>query len=257
MEDKLFYTSNMAHFRSDIGIGQSVILCQHNSFEHLMNETAYSITAMFKTANKSDVGRPMTLARREHFAPRTCHTGLSHQCVSEAPRGACSRKIIAFRNHSGRLSEFDQLFSMAENSESLPERPKEGGEDGEKGPSKGALKKMAKEKEKAEKAAKRAAEEAARKKEQEANDVSAADYGELPLIQTGDHESRISLTEMAQKYENTEPAEGSESQVVFRAVVENARNQSAKLSFLVFKQGFESIQAVVAASDRLSRQMVK
>ena len=146
---------------------------------------------------------------------------------------------------------------MAETTEALPERPKEGGEEGEKGPSKSALKKMAKEKEKAEKAAKRAAEEAAKKKEQEANDVSAEDYGELPLIQIGDHQSRISLAEMAKKYENTDIADGQEPQVVFRAIVENARNQSAKLSFLVFKQGFESIQAVVAASDTLSRQMVK
>jgi len=46
-------------------------------------------------------------------------------------------------------------------------------------------------------------------------------------------------------------------QVVFRAIVENAREQSAKLSFLVLGHRLSTIQAVVAASDTLSRQMVK
>lgn len=46
-------------------------------------------------------------------------------------------------------------------------------------------------------------------------------------------------------------------EVVFRAIVENARNQSAKLSFLLLGQGVNNIQAVVAESPSLSRQMVK
>lgn len=45
--------------------------------------------------------------------------------------------------------------------------------------------------------------------------------------------------------------------VVFRGVVENARAQGAKLAFLTFRQDAETIQAVVAESDTLSRQMVK
>lgn len=155
---------------------------------------------------------------------------------------------------------------MAENEAAIPERPKEDattaaaaapGEEGEKGPSKSALKKLAKEKEKAEKAAKRAAEEAARKKESEANDVSAEDYGELPLVRTSTGVRHARLTDLAEKYESASFEEGNGPEVVFRATVENARNQSAKLSFLVFGQGPTNIQAVVAASEKLSRQMVK
>lgn len=44
---------------------------------------------------------------------------------------------------------------------------------------------------------------------------------------------------------------------MFRAVVENAREQSAKLTFLVFGHRLSTIQAVVAASGSTSRQMVK
>lgn len=61
---------------------------------------------------------------------------------------------------------------------------------------------------------------------------------------------RVNLIDVAENY--TESTE-----ICFRAVVENARNQSAKLSFLVFRQGLNTIQSVVAASDSLSRQMVK
>lgn len=147
----------------------------------------------------------------------------------------------------------------------LPERPKDapaaeggaGADGAEKGPSKSALKKAAKEKEKAEKAAKRAAEEAARKKESEANDVSSADYGELPLVRQSSGVTHEKLVGLKEQWDTKEIKEGEGPSVVFRATVENARNQSAKLSFLVFGQQGETIQAVVAASDTLSRQMVK
>lgn len=149
----------------------------------------------------------------------------------------------------------------------LPERPKEGGEaaEGEKGPSKNALKKMQKEKEKAEKAAARKAQEDAQKKEKEANDVSSNDYGELPMIGSQPYipnapgsAPRVKLHEIAEKYNDTTPMdEAGGPEICFRASVENARNQSAKLSFLVFQQGMSTIQGVVAASDTLSRQMVK
>jgi len=146
---------------------------------------------------------------------------------------------------------------MADQEQTLAVRPKETGEEGGKGPSKGALKKLQKEKEKAEKAAKRAAEEAARKQEQEANDVSADDYGELPLVRRSTGAQHASLAALADKWERFSWEESSRPAVVFRATVENARNQSAKLSFLVFSQQANTIQAVVAASDALSRQMVK
>lgn len=146
---------------------------------------------------------------------------------------------------------------MADNA-ALPERPKEGGEEAEKGPSKAALKKLAKEKEKAEKAAKRAEEEAARKKEAEANDVSKGDYGELPMVRESTGVAHAKLLDLQEKYDGKEEVnEGDRPNVVFRATVENARNQSAKLSFLVFGQGPHTIQAVIAASDAVSRQMVK
>ncbi|EME86573.1 uncharacterized protein MYCFIDRAFT_151582 [Pseudocercospora fijiensis CIRAD86] len=157
---------------------------------------------------------------------------------------------------------------MADEAKEMPERPKEnaepaaGGAEGEKGPSKSALKKMQKEKEKAEKAARIKAEQEAKKKADEANDVSKGDYGELPLVRTSTGVKHEKLEALAQKYRDDAPAEqwaeGEKGpQVVFRATVENARNQSAKLSFLVFSQQSATIQAVVAASDTLSRQMVK
>jgi len=122
------------------------------------------------------------------------------------------------------------------------------------------LKKAAKEKEKAEKAAKRKEAEEAQKKQAEANDISKEDYGELPVLSNAAPTGvpRISLAELSEKYHDTTPMEEEGGpQVVFRAIVENARNQSAKLSFLTLRQGLSSIQAVVAESPALSRQMVK
>ena len=168
----------------------------------------------------------------------------------------------------------EQNGAPAEQSQSIPERPKEA-DDSEKGPSKNALKKAAKEKEKvfqrnnesikpcsvcmlrkyvqAEKAAKRKAAEDAQRQQNESNDVSSDDYGELPMMQPymPQEPNRIGLAQLA----GQEDAAGKE--VVFRARVENARVQSAKLAFLVFSQGLSTTQAVVAASETLSRQMVK
>ncbi|TKA49265.1 hypothetical protein B0A49_11362, partial [Cryomyces minteri] len=145
-------------------------------------------------------------------------------------------------------------------SQSLPERPKDApaGE----APSKNALKKAAKEKEKAEKAAKRKAAEDAQKQQSAAEDVSAKDYGKLPMVgseaYTPSGVTRVTLSTMAEQFKDASSAEGEGGpEVVFRAVVDNARVQSAKLAFLMFKQGLDTIQAVVAASETLSRQMVK
>ncbi|KAI9833337.1 MAG: hypothetical protein M1819_003732 [Sarea resinae] len=135
------------------------------------------------------------------------------------------------------------------NTQDLPERPKE-----EAGaPSKNALKKAAKEKEKAEKAARRKEQEEKQKQESAASDISSDDYGELPMVGSQvtppSGIKRIALSSLTEKDED--------ASVVFRATVHNARVQSAKLAFLVFGQRMETIQAVVAASEKLSRQMVK
>lgn len=156
---------------------------------------------------------------------------------------------------------------MADNE--LPTRPKDASEEGaegaaEKGPSKAALKKAAKEAEKAKKAAERKAAEEAQQKAAEANDISKNDYGELPPVGTkgyntpGEDVPRASLAKIAEEYKDTTKMdEAGGPQIVFRGVVENARAQGAKLAFLTFRQGWETIQAVVAESDTLSRQMVK
>ncbi|KAF4548562.1 tRNA synthetases class II (D, K and N)-like protein 1 [Elsinoe fawcettii] len=157
----------------------------------------------------------------------------------------------------------DQSAPAGQSAEALPERPKEdapAGAEGEKGPSKSALKKMQKEKEKAEKAAKRKAEEDAARAAKDANDVSKADYGELPVLPETPATSvpRVTLSELSKQYADTSSlTEPGGPEVVFRAIVENARNQSAKLSFLLLGQSGDNIQAVVAESPSLSRQMVK
>ncbi|KAL9055741.1 MAG: hypothetical protein Q9162_003377 [Coniocarpon cinnabarinum] len=157
------------------------------------------------------------------------------------------------------------IMADSDNTNSLPERPREGeGPDGPaSAPSKNALKKAAKEKEKAEKAAKRKAAEETQKAQAEAEDVSKEDYGDLPLVGSAaynpPHDNRRTLQDISQQYtENTSFAEvPGGPKVVFRATVENAREQSAKLTFLVLGHKLDTIQAVVAASESTSRQMVK
>ncbi|KAJ4346185.1 hypothetical protein N0V95_005601 [Ascochyta clinopodiicola] len=123
------------------------------------------------------------------------------------------------------------------------------------GPSKNALKKAQKEKEKAEKKAAAKARELAdrtKKETADAEDVSKDSYGELPL--TGSKEfkptgiARVSLDDVADNVDK---------EITFRCWVENARVQSAKLAFLNLRQNLSTIQAVIAASDKLSKQMVK
>ena len=153
----------------------------------------------------------------------------------------------------------------SEGGKQLPERTVEGqGPDGAAAaPSKNALKKAAKDKEKTEKAAKRKAAEEAQKAQAEADDVSKNDYGDLPLVAsapyTSPHDQWRTLQDIAKQYtENTSyEDEPGGPEVVFGATVENAREQSAKLTFLVLGHQLDTVQAVVAASDTLSRQMVK
>lgn len=148
---------------------------------------------------------------------------------------------------------------------SLSERPKDAENaapaDGA-GPSKNALKKAAKEREKAEKAAARKAAEDKQKQETEANDVSKEDYGDLPPVGSPEwkttEEEQVSLAQIAKQYKDASFSDGADApKVVFEAIMENAREQSAKLAFLVLGDGGQNIQAVVAASESLSRQMVK
>ncbi|KAF2861457.1 aspartyl-tRNA synthetase [Piedraia hortae CBS 480.64] len=118
-----------------------------------------------------------------------------------------------------------------------------------KGPSKNALKKAQKEKEKAEKAAKRAAEEAERKRAAEANDASKADYGELGVLDDPNIPEGVPIKSL--------PELKDEGDVIFQAQVDNARSQSANLAFVIFKDQGETLQAVVAKSETISKQMVK
>lgn len=126
---------------------------------------------------------------------------------------------------------------------------------GAEAPSKNALKKAQKEKEKAEKkAAAKARELAERQKKDEADaaDVSADFYGELPLIGSKDFKATgTPRTDLGDVVSNED------KEITFRCWVGNARVQSAKLAFLNLRQGLHTVQAVVAASEKLSKQMVK
>lgn len=106
---------------------------------------------------------------------------------------------------------------------------------------------------KAEKKRQQAEKDAAQKAAADANDVSKGDYGESPLVGSAEYtppglkrEDFSKLGEMEDGHE-----------VAVRCVVRNARSQSAKLGFLELREGFHTIQAVIAASETLSRQMVK
>lgn len=146
----------------------------------------------------------------------------------------------------------------------LPHRPKpeetkdaatttEGGEgegEGEaqtKNASKNALKKAAKEKAKAEKAAARAAQEKAQAAAQEANDTAKHLYGPIP-----ESEDMVPSTRFAEL-----SVEDSEKEVTVVGRVDNARMQSAKLAFLMLRQQGQKVQAVIAAAEPISRQMIK
>ena len=122
---------------------------------------------------------------------------------------------------------------------------------GEK-PSKSALKKAAKEKEKAEKAAKREQQEREDKERAAANDTASHLYGRLNYEKPPPFADKfIDLGEVRGEEEG--------SRVTFEARVGNARVQSAKLGFLVLRDGFDSIQVVVAegGGQGISRQMIK
>ncbi|CAG8130462.1 unnamed protein product, partial [Penicillium nalgiovense] len=137
----------------------------------------------------------------------------------------------------------------------LPHRPKPEAQDastpaaeGEnKNASKNALKKAAKDKAKAEKAAARAAQEKAQAAAQDANDTAKDLYGPLP--ETKDVVPSTRFSEFSEEHY--------EKEVTVVARVDNARVQSAKLAFLMLRQQGQKVQAVIAAAEPISRQMIK
>ena len=120
-------------------------------------------------------------------------------------------------------------------------------------PSASALKKAAKAREKEEKkAAKRREIEEKQQQEQQtaaANDFAKDNYGELPAIHGLQAADIISMRQLT-----------ANAKVTIHARVQNIRSQTAKLCFLLLRDGFATVQAVVAAGDEstfVSRQMVK
>ena len=82
--------------------------------------------------------------------------------------------------------------------------------------------------------------------------------GSQPYVTAAEKVQRVNLAEVAEEYKDTSNMdEAGGPQIVFRGIVENARAQGAKLTFITFRQGLDTIQAVVAESESLSRQMVK
>ena len=113
-----------------------------------------------------------------------------------------------------------------------------------------ALKKLAKSKEKEEKKAAKKREQEQKLKEQETNtpDFARDNYGDIP-------EPRSRPTNL--KGLNDISAE---EEVAVQARLQNTRAQTAKLVFLLLREGFSTLQAVVAAGDeaqQVSRQMAK
>ncbi|CAL5872688.1 uncharacterized protein PFLUO_LOCUS6955 [Penicillium psychrofluorescens] len=129
--------------------------------------------------------------------------------------------------------------------EETKEAPAEGGDS--KNASKNALKKAAKDKAKAEKAAARAAQEKAQAAAQDANDTAKHLYGPIPP--TEDVLPSIRFADLTDDHY--------EKEVTVVARVDNARVQSAKLAFLMLRQQGQKVQAVIAAAEPISRQMIK
>ena len=130
--------------------------------------------------------------------------------------------------------------------ETPADQPAEGAEQ-TKSASKNAAKKAAKEKAKAEKAAARAAQEKAQAAAADANDTAKDLYGPLP--ESEDVLPATRFTEINDDYY--------EKEVTLVARVDNARVQSAKLAFLMLRQQGLKLQAVIAAAEPISRQMIK
>lgn len=113
-----------------------------------------------------------------------------------------------------------------------------------------AQKKLAKAKEKEEKKAAKKREQEERQREQEANvvDFAKENYGSIPEPRP----QFVAITDLEDL--------SAEKDVTVQVRIQNTRAQAAKLVFLLLRQGFSTIQAVVAAGNEaegVSRQMVK
>lgn len=134
----------------------------------------------------------------------------------------------------------------------LPQHPATSLDSSSQAPSKNALKKAAKDKEKAEKAARREQKEREEREKAAASDTASHLYGHLNYEKPPPVANKFpNLGDISQ--------EDKDSKVTFEARIGNARVQSAKLAFLELKDGFDSIQVVVAegGGQSISRQMVK
>lgn len=133
----------------------------------------------------------------------------------------------------------------------LPLRAKEE-QVGAEGSSKSSLKKAAREKEKAEKAARRLEHEKQEREKAAASDTARHLYGLLPSAPEVSPSSQF--TNLSELYNVTEDQE-----ITVDVRVHNARAQTAKLAFLVLREGPDTIQAVIAegGDNKVSRQMVK
>lgn len=124
--------------------------------------------------------------------------------------------------------------------------------------SKKALKKLEKEREKerkkAEKAAQLAQEQAARDAAAAANDTAKDNYGKQPLMQSKKEDvTGIKRTDIS----NLSAANDGE-EVVFRARIHTARQQSANMCFFAFRQQDSIVQGLLKSNgDSISKQMVK
>lgn len=105
----------------------------------------------------------------------------------------------------------------------------------------------------AEKKRLQAEKDAAAKAAADANDVSKGDYGDSPVVGSADFKPLGLKRNKFEELGSLEPGH----EIALRCIVRNARSQSAKLAFLELREGFNTIQAVIAASETLSRQMVK
>ncbi|KAG0690122.1 aspartate--tRNA ligase dps1 [Pichia californica] len=124
--------------------------------------------------------------------------------------------------------------------------------------SKKALKKLEKEREKekkkAEKAAQLAQEQAAREAAAAANDTAKDNYGKQPLMQS----KKEDVTGIKRTKINTLSAANDGEEVVFRARIHTARQQSANMCFFAFRQQDALIQGLLKSNgDSISKQMVK
>ncbi|KAG1718348.1 hypothetical protein EDB19DRAFT_1798055 [Suillus lakei] len=125
----------------------------------------------------------------------------------------------------------------------------------EEGPTKSALKKKAKEEEKALKKAEKAAKAKQAEQAREAAgepDYAVAHYGKLPLHQSQSRPNR-KRTDIA-----TLSATNDSEHILIRARIQTSRLQGNKMVFLNLRQRTDTIQAMLAVSDKqVSKQMVK